>query len=253
MKLFNFKADCEKIELSILGIKIKHKLDKQVPIHYQSYSQLGEDKTIDFYMYYYTDIDRENVKYVDIGMNHPIYCNNTYLFYKKGGNGILIEPNSVHCETARELRPNDYVINAGIKFDQKDEAIYYNFKNTSGLNTFDKTRADRLIKDGYELLEEKTIPLYDINAVLANKFENNQIDFMSIDVEGVDELILKSINFDIYKPTFICIEANKSSVGSREKDFIINYLDKHNYLLLADNTINYIFINRDKLILGRYK
>lgn len=219
--------------------------------HLISYSQLGEDKLVDFFMLYFTNIDRNNVQYVDIGANHPINDNNTYFFYRKKGHGIIIEPNKSLCEIANKERPSDIVINAGIKFDEQDAAIYYSF-NGNGLNTFDPNRVEHILASGKILLEEIKLPLLDINQIIEDKMPNTPIDFMSIDAEGVDIKILKTIDFKKHRPKLLCIEANKTTYEFGFKDEIINFMEKLDYLLMGDTTINYIFLDRAELILGKY-
>lgn len=216
-----------------------------------SYSQVGEDKLIDFLMFYFTNIDRNNVHYVDIGSNHPIFHNNTYFFYRKNGHGILIEPNKSLCEIAYKERPSDIVINAGIKFDKNNSATYYSFIE-NGLNTFDKSRVETLLSHGNILLEEIEIPLLDINKVIEEKMPNTPIDIMSIDAEGVDFKILKTINFKKHRPKILCIEANKPEFEFGLRDDIIDLMEKHDYVLMGDTTINYIFLNKAELIIGKF-
>lgn len=216
-----------------------------------SYSQLGEDKLIDFLMMYFTTIDRNNVRYVDIGMNHPIEYNNTYFFHKKNGHGIVIEPNKTLCEIASIVRPKDIIVNAGVKFDEKDKATYYNF-DTHGLNTFDGNRIENLKSNGHRLVEAIELPLIDINEIIEDEMPNTPIDLMSIDAEGVDFQILKLINFKKHRPKILCIEANKSKYEFGIRDEVINFMENLNYILMGDTTINYIFMDKAELIIGRY-
>lgn len=240
---------CKKICKAFIS-RSKQLKSKNNEEYLKSYSQVGEDKLIDFLMSYFTEIDRNNITYVDIGMNHPIIDNNTYFFYKKNGKGLLIEPNKDFCEIASKKRPKDIVINAGIKFDDREISKYYMF-NATGLNTFDSGRVESIKAKGSELLKEIEIPLIDIN-ILIKKYLKHSVDYMSIDAEGVDVQILKSINFQQNRPKIICIEANKKEYKFGLRDEIIDYLENKNYVLMGDTTINYIFIDKNIMIFGRY-
>ena len=56
----------------------------------KTYSQYGEDLILSSAIEY-LKID-ENISYLDIGANHPMSLSNTYLLYKQGASGVLIEP-----------------------------------------------------------------------------------------------------------------------------------------------------------------
>ncbi len=216
----------------------------------KSYSQAGEDKVIDFIFFYFTNIDRSKIKYLDIGANYPIDNNNTYFYYVRNGNGVLVEPNKTLCELAKEQRPKDIILNAGIKFNEKDTAEYYAF-DECGLNTFDASRIENIKSKGHKLIDQYRVPLISINEVLKQYFPKG-VDYVSIDAEGVDIAILKSIDFQQYRPKLFCVEANKNVLDRMAKSEVIEFLESKDYVLLADTSINYIFLAKEELIIGKY-
>ena len=86
------------------------------------------------------------------------------------------------------------------------------------------------------------------NYILEQYFDRRAPDLLTIDAEGVDELILKSINFETNPPIVICIETiSFSSAGFGIKNQkIIDFITAKGYLLYADTNINSIFILREK-------
>ena len=64
--------------------------------------------------------------------------------------------------------------------------------------------------------------------------ENNIkfIDFLSIDTEGSEYDILRSLNFKKYKITSICVEHN---FNFKKRRNIFNLLSKYNYVRLFKN------------------
>ena len=54
------------------------------------------------------------VRYFDIGANHYLRGSNSYLSYRQGGRGILMEADPLLCEGLREKRPGDQVLAAAI-------------------------------------------------------------------------------------------------------------------------------------------
>lgn len=56
----------------------------------------------------------KSLTYVDIGANHPIATNNTYLFYKRGFKGVIVEPNPYFYSMLKKVRPRDILIEGAI-------------------------------------------------------------------------------------------------------------------------------------------
>ena len=64
--------------------------------------------------------------YLDVGAYHPVRSNNTYFFYERNCQGVLVEPNPALWEILAKVRPRDVLIRGGIGIDGKDsEADYY--------------------------------------------------------------------------------------------------------------------------------
>src|SRR3954453_21218777 len=76
-----------------------------------SFSQQGEDLIVESICGF---LKIENPTYLDIGAADPIVSSNTYLFYRKGCRGVLVEPNPAFCRELRRVRPKDTVLNIGI-------------------------------------------------------------------------------------------------------------------------------------------
>src|SRR5262249_61061466 len=54
----------------------------------------------------------QSICYVEIGGNHPIRNSNTWLLYKAGCRGVLVEPNPELAALLAHVRPRDTVISA---------------------------------------------------------------------------------------------------------------------------------------------
>ncbi len=72
-------------------------------------------------------------------------------------------------------------------------------------------------------------------------------DFLSLDAEGIDEIVLQSIDYKDNFPKVICVETiSFSTVGRGKKNKkIISFLEEKGYLLYADTNINSIFVKKD--------
>jgi hypothetical protein len=79
--------------------------------------------------------------------------------------------------------------------------------------------------------------------------KNQEIDFLSIDVEGLDFNVLKSNNFSKYKPKVILIEILVSNLSDIENSEITRFLKKFNYVVFA-KTVNTVFFIRGDFQVG---
>lgn len=211
-----------------------------------SYAQSGEDIIISDL---FTRLNISQPTYLDIGANDPVALSNTYRLYKRGSNGVCVEPNPVLYQKIREKRSRDICLNVGVAFDEKREATFYLFSDQfNGLNTFSKEEADFWERTGNEEIGrhkvEKTInmKLMPVNEIMEKYFAPHP-NFISVDVEGLDFEILKTIDFVKYKPEVFCVETLGFIENNKEikKNEIIEFLLERGYFVYADTYINTIF------------
>lgn len=71
----------------------------------------------------------------------------------------------------------------------------------------------------------------------------DRCDFISLDVEGLEMEILKTLNFDNpnYRPKMFCIEANKRNIAYGYETDLVKFMKDHDYVVVGDNFINLIF------------
>jgi FkbM family methyltransferase len=213
----------------------------------RSYSQQGEDLIIESLCVY---LKITNPIYLDIGAADPIVGNNTYLFYLKGARGVLVEPNPTLCRSLRDTRPRDTVLNIGVGFKDEDVADYYMISGSGGetLNTFSKDQVDRIITDSKgERHVEKILkmPLVNINKIMEEHFRDAP-SIVSIDTEGLDLEILKSLDFERYRPPILCAETlvlNSTKMESR----ILDLMQSKNYSVRGGTFVNTCFVDNQLL------
>jgi FkbM family methyltransferase len=160
-----------------------------------SYSQCGEDMILDHIF------DKPKGFYVDVGANNPIIQSNTHYLYKKGWHGINIDAGLGSMSQFKMIRKRDLNLEIPVS-DQQEKLKYYSFK-TSFYNTFDKQNAlnckDELIGT-YDVDTKKLSQLFD------QYLGDNEIDLLNVDVEGWDLRVLKSNNWQKYRPKVIVTE-----------------------------------------------
>ncbi len=209
-----------------------------------SYSQSGEDIIIDMLFENFKDKEKT---YLDIGANDPVICNNTYLLYKKGWRGVLVEPDVAMCVIAKSKRASDTILNMGIGLLNESEATFYTFPGR--LNTWSTfSQQEVVIRETASGIKAKKIfvPLKTINNIIEQNFANCP-NFISIDVEGLDLDILKSFDFNRFRPDVFCVETISFSINNEgeKMDEIGEFLSSKDYFVYADTRINTIFCHID--------
>jgi len=230
----------------LVGLKdfIKKTVYKIVPppfMYNRTFSQTGEDAIVQFL---FADKKMNKISYLDIGTNLPDHINNTYLFYLSGSSGVCVEADKTLIPQIKKIRPRDKVLNIGISDKAEHEANFYIFN--FGMNTFDeKEVALRTASGNYKVLEVVKMPLQSINSIIKNNFVSYP-DFLSIDIEGLDLSVLKTLDFNSFPIPVICTETCAYSENHvRPKDFRIQeFLTFVGYEVYADTYINTIFVNK---------
>ena len=162
-----------------------------------SYSLNAVDLIID-----YIFKNKNNGFYLDVGSQHPISNNNTYLLFKRGWSGINIDLDKKNIDLFNTARPNDINLNSAISSDVAEKKLYF-YHDKSPINTLNKVVSDFQTASVKEIKRIKTTTL---DIALQNLKFNNKIDYMNLDVEGHEMDIFKAFNLSLYKPSVISVE-----------------------------------------------
>ncbi|PNG28280.1 hypothetical protein A1348_28115 [Pseudomonas protegens] len=120
--------------------------------------------------------------------------------------------------------------------------MYYMF-NDPALNTFDEALAKK--RDGfhgYRLIEKRKIQVSPLSSIIEDSGYNGKIDFLSVDVEGLDLEVLQSNNWEKYRPKIVVAESLSQEVVFF-KDRIYQYLQDLDYKFYAKTGNSLIFID----------
>lgn len=220
--------------------KVRHRLNP--PYASLSYSQEGEDRVLARLL---GDSPQPGF-FVDVGAFHPMEYSNTYAFYRKGWSGINIDARPGSMDAFKQLRPRDINLEVAIS-DRPEVLTYYEF-NAPALNGFCKETAMKAngVHD-YKIIGTREIKTVTLAEVLDQHLPKGQtIDFMDVDVEGLDEQVLKSNNWEKYRPRLILAEAIGLNSLARPHDCpLVPLLGQHGYDLVSKTMNTLIFRRRD--------
>lgn len=204
-----------------------------------SYSQEGEDMILRRFV----DEDRSGF-YVDVGAHHPYRFSNTYFLHQKGWRGINIDPLPGAMDLFKRCRPKDINLNLGISANHG--SLNYFMFNEPALNTFDRDIAESRLSDTYRIIETRSVPVTPLAKVLAENLEQfQQIDLLSVDVEGYDLEVLQSNDWVKFRPRLIVVESlQSSSVLAVIDSAVYQFLADKGYELVAKSYYSCIFLDR---------
>lgn len=167
------------------------------------YSQLGEDQIVD---HFFTSVRPiTNGVFVDVGCHHPVKFSNTYLLYQKGWRGVCVDADTSMEKLYGEQRPDDHFVAMGVG-DRASVQTFYEFENPAA-NTFDAATKDAFLAKGWKLRSERQMQIDRLDHILQLQGISH-VDYLNIDVEGLDQKALGSFDFEHIKPWLISIETN---------------------------------------------
>lgn len=208
----------------------------------RSFAQCGEDLISDFVL----SSLMPTVQYLDVGAHHPVHFSNTYYFYCKGAQGVCVEPDPDLFRSIQRKRSRDLCLNAGVGLTGSGTAPFYVMSNRT-LNTFSAAEAKRFETMGSNRIERTiNIPLLMINDIMEKHFQNGP-DFLSLDIEGLELPVLRTMDFSRFRPKVMCIETITYSEDNTERKLTetIDFVLSQGYLIFADTYINTIFVDEE--------
>lgn len=202
----------------------------------KSYAQEGEDVVLKKIVG-----NKKTGFYVEVGCHHPFRFSNTYLFYKRGWSGLCIDPLPGIKKQFNKWRPRDIIIEKGVA--AENGVLKYYMFNEPALNTFDKDIAQTRIGGKYNIIKTVEIETKRLSQILKDYYPeaNKEIDFFSIDVEGLDLPVLESNDWAKYRPRLIVAECLNNKFDNLRNDPVSIFLSKQGYNIYAKTDQSVIF------------
>lgn len=200
-----------------------------------TYSQYGEEDIINSFFN-----NKKNGVLVDLGAaDGVLYSNSRYLIDVLGWFGTLVEPHPEFFKQLTTLYQNNsniILLNKVVYNEEKLIPFFvYGREYTAQVSTLSekfKQKVTIVHGDKYEPIPIM-VESISLNNILST-YKN--VDFLSIDCEGVDMEVLQSNNWNLYRPSLICVE------HSMPEDELRKFMSENNYSFLTKTTGNSFFV-----------
>lgn len=206
-----------------------------------SFSQHGEDMII---LALFNSLGIKAPSYIDVGAHHPFSISNTALLHQRGSRGVNIEANPNLYQNFLKYRPADINLNIGIGPIQ-GKMTFYMVDKWSGRNSFNKSMVEEFIKEEpeFSITEEIIVPVETLSNVVAKYCDGKFPDFLSIDIEGLDEAVLASVDFKKSAPLVICVESVDAHGNDRSKK--LDEILGHTFVRIIKTAGNSIYVRNN--------
>jgi len=193
-----------------------------------SYSQIGQDLAVlEFYNH------KTDGYFIEIGASNGIVFSNTYLLETKyNWKGICAEPIPKQFKELIKNRPNSICSDKAL-YNKSELTIQFDIAGgcdlISGISEHVTGKWKTKVDSNKITIDVETITLNDLlDSANAPTF----IDYLSLDTEGTELEILKSVDFNKYKFGLIDVEHNHIEPKRTE---IKEYLLSNGYVYLRQN------------------
>ncbi|OUL43327.1 hypothetical protein B0W81_04450 [Prochlorococcus sp. HOT_208_60] len=209
----------------------------------KSFSQKGEDIIVHAFFG-----RRPQGFYLDIGAFHPRWISNTCLLHQSGWEGVAIDLDQYKLNVFKLLRGKKVktIHSAVVPYKQEKSLInvykFFSKRGWSDVDTLDLDTAEYLKQNGRGDYVIDKVPSIDINSLLEKL---PKVDFLNIDIEGLDTDIVTAINLNKFKIDVILFEDNKNYGG---QPLLIKKLKNHGYFHLFTSGGSVCFALKSSII-----
>ena len=165
-----------------------------------SFSQHGEDVLLNRAF-----AGKSVGQYIDIGANHPVFKSVTYSSYIRGWKGINIDMDREMVDLYGKLRPDDVALQLAISDSASVRQAFLIPGSTR--SSLDKDVGLSYTGNSSFQAKEQEVQCVTLMTVLERYPQFYACDFLNVDVEGHESGVLCGIDFKVFRPKVVVIEA----------------------------------------------
>lgn len=145
--------------------------------------------------------------YVDVGAHHPYHLSNTAYLWSLGWRGVNVDASSAVITAFKSARPEDLNIQAAVvseeMYETSSSIAFYSGKDIDNCATCDPEIARER-----GLTNVSIVPCVTLSEIVeqANAQFKGCFGLLNIDIEGLDDAVIQSIDSWIQKPQIVMIE-----------------------------------------------
>jgi FkbM family methyltransferase len=191
--------------------------------------------------------------YVDIGSHHPRRFSNSYWAYLRGWIGINVDAAPGSSAVFDRVRPRDTNLETCIA-ESPGEVEFFVFPEPA-LNTAGRDRKDAMEAVTSSRGERVVVPAERLETLLDKYLPDGDpaIDFMSIDVEGSEMAVLRSNDWERYRPRVIVIEVLGKVLQNMGESEEIRFLTELDYVPVSMLYHSVVLIGDDALLSAHWQ
>lgn len=201
-----------------------------------NYSQTGEDAVIRSLL----DETRPGF-YVDVGCHDPIRSSNTMSLYLHGWHGINIDANPRLIERFKRVRRRDVAVCSAISDEERD-LVFHEFEDE-----LVSTLSGEVLEEWegkWKKRGERSVRPRTLGSILRDNLPpGTEIDLLSVDVEGHDLNVLRSVDLDVFRPKLIVVEMHHLQLHLVAQNPVTRYLEARQFRQIGYDTLNGYFVD----------
>lgn len=214
-----------------------HEVRQMLDPRYAYASQAGQDVVVDRFFQ-----RKRGGTFVDVGGYDGVTGSNSLFFEQwRGWSGVLVEPVAAQLDHAKSVRRCPclgYAV-AATEGEAEFIAVTHGFTQMSGLSdSYDPAMLERVRADPRHAETVMKVPTRTLSAILTEA-EINDPDFVSLDIEGGELVVLQGFPFDRHRVGAWAIENN---TGTPE---IARLMGENGYSLIELCGPDEIYIRRN--------
>lgn len=146
----------------------------------------------------------EHGLYVDVGAQHPVIDSVSKAFYEQGWRGVHVEPVQAYADLLRQDRPDDTVLQLALS--DSEGILDLNVIPDTGLSTAVDAYAERHQAEHGFVHTSVKVPMLTLKSAL-QFLDGKEVHWLKIDVEGLEEKVLRGWEPRRLRPWIMVIEA----------------------------------------------
>lgn len=174
---------------------------------------------------YVTSVESSSRFFVDLASNDALELSNTYLLEKHGWDGICLEPNPIYWYDLASYRTCT-IVGAFVGGTQEGDGKEVDVRLGNGDTGATGGIVGRGMDNKWKKESDVKRNIVSIKTVFQQTNVPNMIDYLSLDVEGAETLVMDKFSWDLYTFKFLTIE--------RPKDDLKNMLYLNGYQKVMD-------------------